>query len=646
MIIKVDDTNRKRYEELFTKAYEALREKEIETGASIIKKPNELGRFVSLEEFFSQIADIYSANPSFLIRLPVDEPVLAINAEKREIDTTLFKSCVTVQSDQVAEIVIFSIDRYFDYMDFMETEIWVQWTAPNGDGTVKQGATLIELKDVETEPGKVRFGWPLDADITANPGTVHFAVRFFKRGDVEVFDSTGAAKIENKIIYSFNTTPATLTVKAALQPQLNSENSINKPHSLFTYSIRNSVYAGEDTKVPQTPQFAAPGLDLPISATLKDNTLTLRAQAVVGDTGNIRYEWYYTPVDGVRRKCSAHQNEAGETVPAFGTIEDEYLETTATTAILSDNYYTEGSNGAWVPYYGALPHPDGEKVYEKYTTFTVPTTGGVTGTYQVEAVNNNGFIDGYVTASYPCVLVSPSSVVVPAAGTLAKTALISGDSKKAVLSITPTIAADDNSEYTYEWYRADSKDGAAKIAKAFSANNSFEIGEKITLPAQGKDEATEVNGVGWYSVKVHSSLNRETRPYESEHRCKVTLMPAAPTLSFAEGVQASGDNAIFTANVGDTLDFIVNATVANAQGLGEDDLYSERLEYNWTIQPADESARDLSTEDIVNAEDLHSNHIKVNVAQAANYTCTVINHLNNETAAEDLAFIVMLTDAE
>ena len=91
-----------------------------------------------MEEFFSQIADIYSANPSFLIRLPVDEPVLAINAEKREIDTTLFKSCVTVQSDQVAEIVIFSIDRYFDYMDFMETEIWVQWTAPNGDGTVKQ----------------------------------------------------------------------------------------------------------------------------------------------------------------------------------------------------------------------------------------------------------------------------------------------------------------------------------------------------------------------------------------------------------------------------------------------------------------------------------------------------------------------------
>lgn len=641
MIIKVDDNNRKRYEELFAKAYKALKDKEQETGTSIIVRPNELERFVSLEEFFSQIADIYSANPSFLIRLPVDETVLAIDAEKRSIDTSLFKSCVTVQSDQVAEIVIFSIDRYFDYMDFMETEIWVQWTAPNADGTVKQGATLIELKDVETEPGKVRFGWPLDSDITANPGTVHFAVRFFKRGDVEEYDSKGNPVTVNKIIYSFNTLPATLTVKAALQPELNNEGSINKPHSLFTYAIRNSIYAGEDTMIPQTPQFAAPGLDLPVSATLKDNTLTLKAQAVVGDTGNIRYEWYYTPVDGVRRKCAAHYDENNEVVDAFGIIETVYEETTATVAVLSDNYYTSDGAGAYTPYYGALPHPDGDKVYEKYTTFTVPTTGDVTGTYQVEAVNSNGFIDGYVVASYPCVLVSPSSVVVPEAGEMAKFALIAGDPKKAVLSIVPTIEEGDNSEYSYAWYRADTKDGEAAVAKDFNSENSFEVTDTIILA-----DGSEANGVGWYSVKVNSSLNRETRSYESEHRCKVTQMPTAPVLTFEEGVQASDDNAIFTVALGDTLDFVVNATVADAQGLGADDLYSETLEYNWTIQPADEAERDLTTADIVDAEALHSNHIQVKVAQAATYECTVINHLNGEKASDRLSFIVMLKDVE
>lgn len=645
MIIKVDDNNRKRYEELFAKAYKALQDKEQETGTSIIVRPNELERFVSLEEFFSQIADIYSANPSFLIRLPVDESVLVIDAEKRTIDTSLFKTCVTVQSDQIAEIVIFSIDRYFDYMDFMDTEIWVQWTAPNADGTVKQGATLIELKDVETEPGKVRFGWPLDSDITANPGTVHFAVRFFKRGDVPVYDDKGVPSIENKIIYSFNTLPATLTVKAALQPKLNSDSSINKPHGLFTYAIRNSIYAGEDTVIPQTPQFAAPGLDLPISATLKENTLTLKAQAVVGDTGNIRYEWYYTPVDGVRRNCAEHLDDEGNTVAAFGTIAEIYEETTATTAVLSDNYYTKDGS-AYLPYYGSLPHPDGETVYEKYTTFTVPATGGVTGTYQVEAINRNGFIDGYRVASYPCVLVSPSSVVVPEEGKLTKFALIKGDPAQAVLSIVPTIAEGDNSEYTYEWYRSESKDGPAAIVKAFNESNILEIGETITLPAQGDAVSADVNGVGWYSVKVHSSLNRETRQYESEHRCKVTLMPTAPELAFADGVQASGDNAIFTVDVGEDLTFTVNASVANAQGLGEDDLYSETLEYNWTIQPADEAERELTTSDIIDASALHSNSIKVKVAEAATYTCTVTNHLNNETASDELSFIVMLTDAE
>lgn len=643
MIIKVDNDNRKEYEKLFEKAYQALKLKEEETQTSIIKNPNDSGRFVSLEEFFSQIADIYSANPSFLIRLPVDETVLKIDAEKRTIDTSLFKNCVTVQSDQVAEIAIFSIDRYFDYMDFMETEIWVQWTAPNADGTVKQGATLIELKDVETEPGKVRFGWPLDADITANPGTVHFAVRFFKRGDVKVFDSTGASKIENKIIYSFNTSPATLVVKPALQPNLNSENAINRPQSLFTYSIRNSVYAGEDTTIPQTPQFDDPGLDLPVSATLKGNTLTLQAQAVVGDTGIIRYEWYYTPVGGTRRKCAEHQNEAGETVPAFGVINDAFYEPTSVTeAKLSDNYYVDGKDGAKVPYRGVLPHPEGKTVYEKYTTLTVPDTGDVTGIYQVEAVNNNSFIDGYVVASSPCVLVSPSSVVVTEKNKLAKFAIIQGEagSEKAVLSIVPTIAADDNSEYTYEWYRADSKDGVASVVKAFSADNTLEIGNEMMIGDK------KVDGTGWYSVKVHSSLNRETRTYESEHRCKVTMMPAVPTLTFDSGVQASGDNAIFTADIGDTLDFVVNAAVDKAQGLKENDLYSEDLTYKWTIQPADEPERDLAESDIVDGTALTSKAIQVKVTEAATYTCTVTNHLNEKTASDELSFIVMLTDAE
>ena len=195
MIIKVDNSNAKHYEKLFTDAYEVLRE------AGKIAE-NEIGRLTSLEEFFSHIADIYSADRSFLIKLPVDEPALAIDANKRTIDTTLFNRTANVQSDEVAEIAVFSIDRYYDYMDLATTEIWVQWTAPGLDGLPREGATLIEMKDVETEPGKLRFGWPLDSDITAVPGNVQFAVRFFKRGVVDVPQLDGSIVKENKIIYS------------------------------------------------------------------------------------------------------------------------------------------------------------------------------------------------------------------------------------------------------------------------------------------------------------------------------------------------------------------------------------------------------------------------------------------------------------
>jgi hypothetical protein len=87
----------------------------------------------------------------------------------------------------------------------------------------------------------------------------------------------GGEKTESRIVYSFNTLPATLTIQSALQPELNDEMTVNKPDSLFAYAIRNTQYGGKDIKNPQVPTFNAPGTDLPTEATLVDNTLTLLA---------------------------------------------------------------------------------------------------------------------------------------------------------------------------------------------------------------------------------------------------------------------------------------------------------------------------------------------------------------------------------
>lgn len=656
MIIRVDDTNRVQYEALFTKAYEDL------VNAGVIVETQTPGRFTSLEEFFSKITDIIAANRNYLIRIPVDEPVLAIDANKRSIDTTLFTKCVNVQSDQIAETVIFSIDRYYDYMDLKNTSIWVQWTAPGEDGKMREGATEITLIDVETEPGKVRFGWPLDADITKVPGKVQFSVRFFIKKDVEVPNLSGGVDVVNKVVYSFNTLPATLTIQNALQPALNEATSVNKPDGLFAYAIRNSLYSGKDTKVPQTPSFSAPGQDLPTEATLVDDTLTLMAQAVVGDTSNIAYRWTYTSAtDGEGEKDAAEHGTVGiayrKSIAEKRVVSDDYYSAATVTADSEerkDVYYSHVDNDkvfveAFEPYRGEVKTVElddgsiltvtesGLPLYEKYSTFTVPAEGPVTGTYVCYAVGNNGFIDGEEQPSYPCKLVSPSEIDV--AKPLAKSVVMvipegaeEGTPASANLVVEVVKAANDNSAYTYKWLKGNTQtDTLTAVSEDYIPENEF----TVTTP-------------GWYTTYIHSHLNRQTNEFKTAHRCKVTFEPAVPTVSFDTAAMddSDADTCFIVEPAGNEISLKLNASVANATTYNKDDLYSEGLTYTWTYRVND-GAEDVpvTAADIVGG-DISSNEIKIVVSENIRlYKCAVTNTLNGKTAVFPAEFSIVATAA-
>lgn len=660
MIIRVDNTNRVQYEALFTKAYEDL------VAAGVTVETSTPGRFTSLEEFFSKITDIIAANRNYLIRIPVDEPVLAIDANKRTIDTTLFTKCVNVQSDQIAETVVFSIDRYYDYMDLKNTSIWVQWTAPGADGKLREGATEISLIDVETEPGKVRFGWPLDADITKVPGKVQFSVRFFIKKDVEVPNLSGGVDIENRVVYSFNTLPATLTIQTALQPVLNDATSVNKPDGLFAYAIRNSLYSGEDTTVPQTPSFAAPGQDLPTEATLVKDTLTLMAQAVVGDTNAISYRWTYRPATG------EDLTEKDVTETGHGTTGVAYRKSIAETRVLSDDYYdadsvTATSNQdvyyshvdddkafveAFKPYTGEVKQieqadgsfltvsVDGLPLYEKYSTFTVPASGPVTGTYICYAVANNGFINGEEQPSYPCKLVSPSfitdeTVSKPLAKSLIMTVpegAAEGAAAQAVLSMEVAKAENDNSEYTYNYLKSVTETGVlATVSDGYIAENEF-----------------VVKAPGWYTIHANSHLNRQDNPYEAPHRCKVTYAPAVPTVEFTtpDKDDEDADTCFIIVAEGTPITLSLSASVDGAENYNRDDLYSEGLSYTWLYRMNDGGEDIPLTANDITEGDITSNSVKVvassNILQ---YKCIVTNTLNGETAVFPAEFSITATAA-
>lgn len=663
MIIRVDDINRVQYEAVFQKAYDDL----VAAG----KIHDDADRFTSLEEFFSHIKDLIDIDKNYVIRIPVDEPTLTIDANKRTIDTSLFTKCINVQSDQIAETVIFSIDRYYDAMDLSNASIWVQWVLPTADDDKsKKGATAISLIDLETEPGKIRFGWPLDTKITRAPGKVQFAVRFFVKKNVSEPALDGGEKVESKVVYSLNTLPATLTIQPALQPELNDEATVNTPDSLFAYAIRNTQYGGKDVKNPQVPSFSAPGTDLPTEATLVEDTLTLLAQAVVGDLSDISYRWTYTSATG-------NQGEKDVT-ESGGTVGTAYRRSLAEKRVLSDDYYInsnvtlpeEGQKLQTVYYshveadktaVNAFEHYLGEvfvdengytvgiddkgktlPLYEKYSAFTVPVEGPVTGTYRCYATASLKAGDNTLTSqeksSYPCKLVGPSEISIKTP--LAERAILilpenagEDDVEETTLSIEVNRAEGDNSVYTYDWLMSSTSEGELTVVGE-NESSSF----KVTLP-------------GWYSVNAYSSLNRQTNEYigdkETNYRCKVTKLPKIDTLvpsSSAENVLEDEDTLVIKYIEADSeMALTATATIDGASSFDENDLFSEGLTFTWNTVEIDTNVSTVITEGVtttVEGNVVSSTLTTKPSMENKRYQCSVINSLNGEVVEKLVEFIV------
>jgi hypothetical protein len=125
----------------------------------------------SLAEYYGHMADFFGKQGYRFVMLPLDEDPFTIDLNNRTIIVPAsFNKCASIQNDQLAETIVFVTDRYFDYMDLANTQIYVQWTIPadpkNNRNQAIEGATFVEMRDLESEPGKLRFAWPLNKEIT------------------------------------------------------------------------------------------------------------------------------------------------------------------------------------------------------------------------------------------------------------------------------------------------------------------------------------------------------------------------------------------------------------------------------------------------------------------------------------------------
>ena len=637
MIVTMNKNNSDKYLNLFTEAYEYL--KGLNKGYVDINKE----RFSSLAEYYSHMADFFENQKYKYIMLPLDEASFDIDLNTRIINVPAsFSKCASVQTDQLAETIVFVTDRYFDYMDLANTEIYVQWTIPEdkkNNIAEYNGATRVEMIDLESMPGKLKFAWPLNDKITAVPGTVKFSVRFFRLDDSS----------PNKLLYSLNTMDAAFTIKPALQPNLNEESKVESPVSdnSFKKAILNSIYAEEGVIPPVMPEFFEPGSniqattemievgDIKVASLDKNDTVTLSVQAVVADAGEITYKWYYKDKSGVYYDCENYPvyDADGEIISyaPFGEVKDEYrvIDPKPTEKVTNERYYYSPSVGVYDLYTGDFP--PSKDLFERYSTFKVPTTGNITGEYQAAAWNTVISKGKTLTTLNPrrsdvCLLPGPADVAFKTNGDLTKGVLLNYNSNnetyEALLKVE--LKADDyQPSIAYEWRK--STNAPADVLDA--TKDAFE-----TTNTASKT----VSEVGWYSVRAASTLNRETK-YKFSEVCKVTLPPKPPVVVSQENTLVSVKKAPTT--------FTISADVNNPDNINKELLTDSvkdnkitSFDYIWQILLPDTSDFITIPDDYVGVEGLHTNALTVNnklKTSSASFRCLVVNNLNNAKAVFD-----------
>lgn len=372
MITKVTKENRNLYNALFEKA-------------GIVPK--------TLDGYFANLETLIAGRDYSWLYLPLDEPTFNINADTRaiEVPSDFKKNGISVKGDHMAEILYFTIDRYFDNTDLYSDsiKIVIQWKNAAGEN----GVTDAIFKDISIfkSQGKLLFGWAINDAITNTPGTIQFAVRFYK------VDETS-----KQLMLSLST----LTTVAVIQPTLDFHISEGEfPDVSEHFNLQQAVIDRiESSEMPSAFEVATPdwftnlGQPLGIKTStneaipmdLTEGSLTLYAQAVPtgNNTGHMLYTWFYLDEQGSSHNITS--NAENET----------YILSPDASQVLRSNkvyYYKEIVNGR--PSYIVIDHPTDQdistatlpngmdNVYERVAALTITFDGThtVTGEYRVKA---------------------------------------------------------------------------------------------------------------------------------------------------------------------------------------------------------------------------------------------------------------------
>lgn len=594
---------------------------------------DQLSNLLSLGQFAGESESVYDRLHSLGRRysmLPLsneDEEIFQINANTREITVpAAFKTNgVGVKDDQLAEILYFTIDRFFDITDLDTTEIYIQWESPKGI----VGLSKPWVVDIYTDPEKITFGWAISNEMTDGAGNLKFSVRFVKLYDNEHF------------AFSLGTLQQTVVVKPTLDIDF-FKTGVKEVEEMILYRVQNSNtwVTGRDSA--KEPFFI---IDLPQVADLVNGELVVKAQAGAEDGGTLSYVWYKMALSGYEGEAQLGDLS---NLDIEGLVSIGYEKTKDLIAVAGKEYFIPILEEDQITGYkriGSFLDAGENDIYEKVALFKAHLMNIPCGTYKVVATNKKTSLNAASTDSRLCIIPLPTEPVIdqdlpervvfdkPEASVTSLHIVASNDADKIVVIGDGLTAASVAGELSYKWF----KDNVA-IKNAVA--DTLDLTQPIEL--EGKDAAeTSVEGV--YTVKVINTKNKAVKELASPVSCRVSLMPVMPQINGVQ-VKINGivteQTALYDYSIQDTdvieLEVLVNApTDLNAE---------DSFTYQWKstpdatpdYDPTDDDQNDI---EITGATEKTYQFNGSEMPDTGRYYCVVSYTKNNETITDNSGLV-------
>lgn len=488
MITKETSSNKTEYQKLYDKVtyvinsgYAAAYKDELKTILPSWVNQRKL-EVTTIDDYFSilkilmEIVQFAMANPDMkdggydktifndkLFIIPFGENDFTIDANTRKIGIPqeFSRNGVGVEGDHFVESLYFTIDRYFDTIDFAQSKVKaiVEWINANGEKCYSPAWTKV-LADNNK---KLIIGWMLTDKATKKAGVVKFSIRLYTlQGDK--LESSFATLVTNVVINPSMNFDLEAVGKDKIEPEYKSSDEI---HAEVFKRLRSSPAVNKTEKDVEKPEYVIRYAQLKNGKIADKGNFDI-ADANAGDTyyvwaksnsGFISYDWSLVS----NGKSFKDTNPTYVPTSLWDSDMEYYIKN-------ADNEYTLAENVTE----SMVASGD---YYVIMGVGQLPIEGDITGVYRCVAKNSQY---GYIRPNTPAEMdswadesnkIGTITVNGPEDFTFA---LSNSEAQKVgtILNIVNENGKDDNTASSHQWKYKTFADGAEYIDKGTESNQS------------------------------------------------------------------------------------------------------------------------------------------------------------------------------